>query len=199
MSVKLLKSIIGSKTRLKLLRIFLWNEEVEFYLRELQSLLHEDLTAIRREVTKLHEEKLLRKVTRGNRIYYQINASHAFFAPLRELFFQSEHVRGELVKIISDKISLLKNTRENFDQVILYGDDCDLLEKKIWQMLFVGNISNEKMSNIVAAIEQKLKKSVRHKFLSKVDFDVQMEGEAHALDEIFTGQMIEIKRNGIYL
>jgi len=197
MSATLLKSIIGSKTRLKLLRIFLWNHEVEFYLRELQTLLGEDLTAIRREVAKSHDEKLLSKVTRGNRIYFQINASHSFFAPLRELFFQSENGRGNLVKILADNFSA--GSRDNLDHVVLYGNGENLFTKPTWKMLFVGNMSEERLKEVVEEIEEKMKKSVRYKYFSKVDYDMQMEGEANELEEVFAGKMIEIKRSGVYL
>jgi hypothetical protein len=195
MSSNLLKLLLGSKTRLKLLRVFLWNKSNEFYLRELQALIMEDLTAIRREVAKMHEEKLLSKVERGNRIYYQINESHPFTTPLFELFTESEYMHGRLFRLINDKESF----EESFNNVLLYGNSSAMLDNSSWNLLFVGNLSSERVKNLVDSIEKTLNKNVFYRCYPKSEYDLMIENDSPILDEIFLGEMLEIKRNGIYL
>jgi DNA-binding transcriptional ArsR family regulator len=81
----LLESILGSKTRTKLLTLFLLNPEQEFYVRELTRRLNERINSVRRELLNLTRLGLLVSRSRDKRRYYSINKNFIIFKELKAL------------------------------------------------------------------------------------------------------------------
>lgn len=198
MSSDFLKLLIGSKTRCKVLRLFLFNPHVEFYVRELQSLLGEDLTAIRREIAKLYDHSLLRKVSRGNRLYYQVNANHSFYKPLYDLIIASDGKSGYFVDLLSSKFSL-ESSSEILDGVIMYGEDDDLWSCSQLRFLFIGTVSEEGVESLISNVKESLNVDVDVMLMSRVEYDEMLLLDSSDLDVVFAGSMVEILRKGIFV
>jgi len=49
----MLKTLFSSNTRVKLLTLFFTNQGKDFYLREIEKLIRENITSIRRELSSL--------------------------------------------------------------------------------------------------------------------------------------------------
>lgn len=81
----LLESIFSSKTRTKLLTLFLLNPEQEFYVRELTRRLNERINSIRRELLNLTKMGLLSSRLRDKRKYYSVNKNFIIFKELKAL------------------------------------------------------------------------------------------------------------------
>ncbi|MFB4163877.1 winged helix-turn-helix domain-containing protein [Alteribacillus sp. JSM 102045] len=85
----MLEHLITSKTRLRMLLKFFLHPENSAYLRELANEFGDSTNAVRVELNRLAEAKLLRKEEAGNRIVYQANQDHAVFPSLKKLVRQS--------------------------------------------------------------------------------------------------------------
>jgi len=87
-----LERLIPSKTRVKLLTLFLLNPEREIYLREAQRMTGENLNAVRRELTNLEEIGLLTSTRRGNARYYVVNRDFPIYNELTAIILKTEGV-----------------------------------------------------------------------------------------------------------
>jgi predicted transcriptional regulator len=66
----MLQKLFTSKTRVKLLTLFIMNPGREMYIREIARTTRENINSIRRELTNLEGIGLLKSERRGNLKYY---------------------------------------------------------------------------------------------------------------------------------
>ncbi|NVO66743.1 nucleotidyltransferase domain-containing protein [Methanofollis tationis] len=88
----MLEQLIPSKTRVKLLTLFLLNPGREMYLREVGRLTGENLNAVRRELANLEGIGLLSSTRRGNAHYYTVNRSFPLYEELTSMILKTEGV-----------------------------------------------------------------------------------------------------------
>ena len=81
----MIEKIVTSKTRAKLLKLFLANIEDRYYLRELERLLDESLSPLRRQLLKLEKMGILTVEYEANLKYYRLNKNFTGIDELRNL------------------------------------------------------------------------------------------------------------------
>ncbi|MFH1406615.1 MAG: hypothetical protein ABIH01_01215 [Candidatus Omnitrophota bacterium] len=93
----MLNEIIQSKTRVKLLSLFLSNIEKRYYARELVRLTNEHYNAIWRELIHLEKIGLLESENNSNIKYYCVNKHFALFQELKSVVLKAAN-NGAMVK-----------------------------------------------------------------------------------------------------
>jgi len=96
----MLKTLITSETRIKLLLKFFLNPEVKGYLRQLATEFGESTNGIRLELNKLSEAKIITSNLEGRNKIYQANTSHLLFEDIRNIVLKSTGVDKVLSNII---------------------------------------------------------------------------------------------------
>ncbi|MBU1853744.1 MAG: winged helix-turn-helix domain-containing protein [Candidatus Omnitrophica bacterium] len=86
----MIEKLVTSRMRAKLLRLFLTNIDNRFYLRELERLLNESLSPLRRQLIKLVKMGILITEHEGNLKYYRLNKSFERIEDLRRLVLGNE-------------------------------------------------------------------------------------------------------------
>ncbi len=81
----MLDTLITSKTRVKLLLKFFLNPGTKSYLRGLATEFGESTNAIRVELNRLTDAKLLKSVHAGRTIQYRANKQHSLFKDLQSV------------------------------------------------------------------------------------------------------------------
>jgi predicted transcriptional regulator len=81
----MLQALFSSKTRIKLLKLFLTNPANKYYLREISKLSQEPLTPIRRELLNLKKVGLLKRKKTANLTYYFLNPEFLLCNELRSM------------------------------------------------------------------------------------------------------------------
>ena len=81
----MIEKIITSKTRVKLLKLFLTNIDDRYYLRELERKLDESLSPLRRQLVKLEKMEILITEQEANLKYYRLNKNFTGIENLRNL------------------------------------------------------------------------------------------------------------------
>ncbi len=121
-----LNAIFTSKTRVKLINIFLTSPQEIFYVRQLVRLADEEINSIRRELLNLTKINLVLPEARGNRLYYAINHKHHLFPILLSLAYKSLPFCEALSKaqLIVASYSFLLGKNENKDKIdiVVVGD-----------------------------------------------------------------------------
>ena len=112
----MLQSFFASKTRLKLLRLFLKNPTRQYYLREISKMLEEPLTPIRRELLNLKKIGFLKRVKVANLIYYGIDSTFLLYEEFKSMIektdpdFHKESHSDHMTTIIMDHNEGKNNT-----------------------------------------------------------------------------------------
>ena len=86
----MLEALISSRTRVKLLSLFLLNPEKEYYIREIVRITGMNYNAVRRELAKLDTFGLIIPQRKGNQQYYTVNRSFFLYDDLQRIVLKTE-------------------------------------------------------------------------------------------------------------
>lgn len=153
----MIDKLFGSKTRVKLLHLFLNHPGQSFYVREITRLIDEQINSVRRELSNMLEVGIITSDSADNKLYYQVNQRYEFYTPLRGIF-AGETVVGEQV-IDVGAVSAMDRTISILEEiqhlrlavvagVLVKGSQAPV------DILLVGSLSSNKVQAAVAAIEK---------------------------------------------
>ena len=177
----MLKSLITSEVRIKLLLKFFLNPGTKAYLRQLSSEFDESTNGIRVELNRLVEAKILDAETNGRNKFYKANKSHPLFGEIRNIVLKSTGIE----KVISDILNKLGDIEIAF----IRGDYAMGHDSGLIELVVVGDKVNRKELERVRKKTEKLidrkisvllltsleYKNLKKKFLSEPNF-VLMKG-----------------------
>lgn len=166
----MLEHLFGSRTRVKLLRLFFSEPNRAFFVRELTRLLDSQINAVRREILHLTNSGIIIETTtdapvddahEAKRKYYRLNESSVIFPELRALLLKS-HVLGEQ----SLAAALAASTEV---QLLLFTGMFTNANTPI-DMLVVGSIADKRVAKLVADFEHEYGSAVRYTLLTARDY-----------------------------
>ncbi|HRF28883.1 MAG TPA: transcriptional regulator [Candidatus Saccharibacteria bacterium] len=82
----MIDALFGSKTRIKLLHLFLNNPGKSFYVREITRLIDEQINSVRRELSNMLNVGIIKSDSADNKLYYEVNQRYEHYVPLRAIF-----------------------------------------------------------------------------------------------------------------
>lgn len=182
-----LADIITSKVRIKILELFFSNFKEVYHVRGIVRETGEEINAVRRELTKLEKDGVLRKEPRGNRIYYSIRTEYSFFGDLTSMVAKTTG----LGKIFIDN----KNKIGRVSFVMFSGkfvrhkehkreDDVDIL--------VVGEVVMPELASIVRAEETKRGEEINYTAMSREEFEFRKKRRDPFLLGILSGSRVMI-------
>jgi hypothetical protein len=77
--------LITSKTRVKLLKLFLTQPGEMYHVRECVRRTEEEINAVRRELILLEKKGILNREPRANRVYYSLSKDYPFYFDLLKI------------------------------------------------------------------------------------------------------------------
>ena len=85
-----MEQLFGSKTRVKLLRLFFQNPNRSYYVREITRKIDEQINSVRRELANMLTIGIVSSDSRDNRLYYEVSQNYEHYDALRALFSESK-------------------------------------------------------------------------------------------------------------
>ena len=76
----MIDALFGSKTRVKLLHLFLNNPGKSFYVREITRLIDEQINSVRRELANMLNVGIITCKEADNKLYYEVNQRYEHYA-----------------------------------------------------------------------------------------------------------------------
>lgn len=163
----MLDKLFSSKTRVEILRLFLFNADNSFYQRQISNLTKQSIRGVQRELEKLHDIGFLEKSVSGNRVYYKVNRNNPIFEDLKSIFFKSlgiaealkENLQGKKIKI-----AFIYGSYARGQENLL--SDIDLM--------VIGNISSKELSGLLSGPKTELMREINYavfplkEFINKV-------------------------------
>lgn len=167
----MIDALFGSKTRVKLLHLFLNNPGKAFYVREITRLIDEQINSVRRELANMLEVGVITSDSADNKLYYEINQQYEFYTPFRAIFANQ--------KVSPTASSSTKKSAPSWQAAIKSLDAVRVAviagrlvpgSASPIDVLLVGDISNAKAKSLVTSIEKAEGREVSYSVLSYDEF-----------------------------
>ena len=184
---KSIEALFGSKTRVKLLDLFLNNPEKTFYVREITRLIDEQVNSVRRELKNLEGIKAVKNSTEDRKLFYGINQRFKYYIPLRAIFAGTEIAEGSLVEENNSWKDKISDIRKILNILIISGVLVEGSEANI-DMLLVGDNSKKQLSNWAQLIEKQEGRDLNYVILSMEDFYYR-----YTSSDVFIGEIFQNK------
>ena len=134
-SIKMLDSLITSKTRLRLLVKFFINVANEGHLRGLAAEFNESTNSIRKELNNLSQAGYLEKEFVQNRILYKANSKHPLFGALQKIVRTYIGLDAIIAQVLERMGAV--------EKIMLTGDYANGIDSGIIMVTLVGKELNE--------------------------------------------------------
>lgn len=160
----MLEVLVSSRTRVKLLTLFLLNPEKEYYVREIVRLTQENYNAVRRELANLASFGLIIPQRKGNQQYYAVDRTFFLYDELQKIVLKTEGVAA----VLRDRIG----QAGGIGCMFIYGSfargtagagsDIDLF--------IVGDIHEDELIPLVHAVELAINREINYTLMPGSEF-----------------------------
>lgn len=161
----MLSDLITSKSRVKLLNVFLSYPSDMFHVRELVRRTGDEINAVRRELAHLEKKGILSREPRANRVYYYLSKNYEFYYDLLRIGTKTiglgDGILRNKVKLGKVKYAMFSG---RFARHLPKGpEDVDLL--------VVGSIVLPELSLLVREEEKRLDTEINYTVMTEEEFD----------------------------
>jgi hypothetical protein len=187
----MIDALFGSKTRVKLLHLFLNNPGKAFYVREITRLIDEQINSVRRELSNMLKVGIITSDSADNKLYYEINQRYEYYVPFRAIF-ADERIAPETKsqsssawhKIIID----LPRVRLALLAGVLVKDSSSSID-----LLLVGDVPMIKLKNAIKQIEKAEGRELNYTVLSYDEFYYRLSVRDKFITEILNGKHVVLQ------
>ncbi|MBI5077655.1 hypothetical protein HZB94_04730 [Candidatus Falkowbacteria bacterium] len=168
----MLEQLFGSKTRAKLMRIFLDNPERKFYVRELTRMSDSLINSVRRELAKMVESKFIKaehaaadrsdKKGLNAKRYYSLNTTNLFLRDLENLFAKGKIL---LERRLVERIKRLGDVKYLAFGGIFIDD-----QKAKTDILIIGELAAERAKESLDRFEKEIGKPIRYTIMNEGEY-----------------------------
>ncbi len=166
----MIDTLITSKTRLKLLLKFFLNPHNSAYLRGLETEFGESSNAIRLELNRLEDARMLESELKGNRKLFKVNQQHPLYKDINSIvrkYFGLDIIVENIAKRLG-----------NLEAVYLTGDIAKGMDTGIIDLIMVGDIDQSYLVRLIGKCEKLIKRKIRYLVYDFDEFEKEkMNGE----------------------
>ena len=181
----MLNELFSSKTRVEILKLFLFNSNNSFYQRQISNLTAQSIRGVQREVDKLNRIGIIEKSIQGNRIYYKVNKKCPIAQDLKNIFFKSVGIAEALKENLKEKeikIAFIYGSYAKGEESLL--SDIDLM--------VLGDISSKELSNILSKPKKELMREINYVVFSSDEFINKAMQKDHFINSVLKDKKIYI-------
>ena len=169
----MIDSLFGSKTRVKLLHLFLNNPEKSFYVREITRMIDEQINSVRRELANMVSVGIVQQDAIDNKLYYSVNEDYPYIKPLAAIF-SDKNTEGGMGAASSvswkDSLGRMRGLR-----LAIISGKLVVGSSSAVDLLLVGDgMSAVTIKNLVKKIEKDRKIEINYAVISYDDFYYRM-------------------------
>lgn len=181
---KILEKIFGSRTRVKLFRLFFNAKEEELFVREISRRVGEQINSVRRELANLEKIGLLKSQTQNQKKYYSLDTQFLFYQELRAL-------------VLSASLSMEKEFFQSFSSfgtiqyLALTGYFVNDAQADI-DVFIVGTVSKVKLQKMLDSFHKSFDRQLRFTVMKHDEYRYRKEITDKFLYKILNGEKIII-------
>lgn len=180
----MLADFITSKSRIKLLNVFLSSPFEMYHVRELVRRTNDEINAVRRELSFLEQRGILAKEPRANRIYYFLSKTYPFYFDILQIAAKTV---GLGVEVIRNRAKLGKIKYAMFS-----GRFVRRIQKQEEEVdfLVVGTIVLPELALLVKNEERRLGNEINYTVMSEDEFSFRKKRQDPFLMSILLGSRV---------
>ncbi|HUD09717.1 MAG TPA: hypothetical protein VMR77_02865 [Patescibacteria group bacterium] len=176
--------LITSKSRIKLLNVFLSSPNDMLHVRELVRRTHDEINAVRRELAFLEKKGILTREPRANRVYYFLNKNYPFYYDLLRIGSKSVGLGADILK---NRVKLGRIKYAMFSGRFLrkmkdQPDEVDLL--------IVGNVVLPELALLVREEEKRLNTEINYTVMTEEEFSFRRKKRDPFIISILAGSRV---------
>ena len=180
----LLSDLITSKTRVKILALFLDNPNDMFHVREVVRRVDEEINAVRRELIHLEKKGILKREPRVNRVYYYLDKNYPHFFDLLSIQAKNTGLGANIIKnrirlgkikfaMLSGKFA--RGIRDNPEEV---------------DLLVVGTVVLPELSLLIKEEEEKRKHEINYTVMTEEEFNFRKKRRDPFITSVIYGSRV---------
>ena len=185
----MLNKLFSSKSRVEIMKLFLFNPEDSFYQREISRITHLPIRGVQRELKNLCNVGLIEDSISGNRVYYKINKEHPIFEDLKKIFFKTTGI----AEVLKDNLSRVDSIKIAF----IYGSFAKGKEEKSSDidLLIIGSITSKQLSSILSKPKMELNREINYIVFDLEEIAKKVTEKNHFLNSVLAEEKIFIIGN----
>lgn len=180
----MLSDFITSKSRIKLINVFLTYPYEMFHVRELVRRTGDEINAVRRELAFLEERGVLSKEKRANRVYYFLSKTYPFYYDLIRL---SGKLTGLGADILKNRAKLGKIKYAMFSGQFVMGSKKDPEEV---DFIVVGDVVIPELALLVRNEEARRGSEINYTVMTEDEFLFRKSRHDPFLEKILSGSRV---------
>jgi hypothetical protein len=200
----MIEQLFGSKTRVKLLRLFYSNPNRSFYVREITRKIDEQINSVRRELANLLSIGIIASDNTNNRLYYEVNQTFEFYRPLLTVFGgEKSDVEPKDASAVTDDQAVPSSEREKIKRlgnvdVAIYTGQFTRDDSAGVDFLVVGDVNQRALQKFITELETQEGKELRFTVFSTDEFEYRRKIKDRFVDLIISAKkQVLIDKNNI--
>lgn len=191
----MIDALFGSKTRIKLLHLFLNNPGKSFYVREITRLIDEQINSVRRELANMMNVGIIKSDTADNKLYYEVDQRYEHYVPLRAIFGDDKEAVTSAVK--APKQSTL-DWQAKLDELggiklaVMAGVFVPSSSSKV-DLLLVGNPAPARVKSFIKTLEKKEGRELNYSVVSYDEFYYRMSIRDKFITELMSSKHVVLR------
>jgi DNA-binding transcriptional ArsR family regulator len=180
----MLKDLLGSEARVRVLSLLLREADRSFYVREIVRLTDLPPRAVQRELERLTKNGLLLREPRGNQVHYRVNKESPIFTDLRSLFLKTV--------ALADPIREGLTRLEGIEIAFIYGSiaaGVDTAESDI-DLFIVGSVKLSDLSPSLATLEAALGREINVSLFTPTELTKRQTSGDPFVESVLSDEMI---------
>jgi len=169
----MIEQLFGSKTRVKLLQLFMRNPNRAFYVREITRKIDEQINSVRRELANLLTIGIISSQESDNKLYYEVNQKYDHYQALRSIFTNKKALSKSSAKLPDTGVSGKLRELGSVELAVLSGRFTRDPRAGV-DMVIVGDVNRTKLSKLVRELEEEEGHEIDYAVLTPDDYDYRM-------------------------
>jgi len=183
----MIDALFGSKTRVKLLHLFLNNPGQPFYVREITRKIGEQINSVRRELANMINVGIITSDSADNKLYYQVDQRYEYYMPLRTIFVDNlvdtKASSSVIENVPSQKYSRMLQGVAGLRLAIFAGILVNGSTTSV-DIVLVGDIVSVKVKALIKSIEKSEGRAINYSLLSYDEFYYRLSVRDRFITEI---------------
>lgn len=168
----MIDALFGSKTRVKLLHLFLNNPGKSFYVREITRLIDEQINSVRRELSNMLDVGIIVSESTDNKLFYEANQRYEHYAAFRAIFADSPVAAKQSGGKRGDAFDAWRSTLAQLPGIRIVVAAGSLVPGSVApvDLLLVGSATNAKLQKLVQLVEKAHGREVQYAVMPYDEF-----------------------------
>ena len=167
-----------TKNQVLILEIFFNHPDDAYYFRQISHFLNKKPGVFQRDINNLVKNDVLESYYQGNNRFFKINKNYSLYKDLKNIFFKTIGVKGELERILKD-IEGIKNA-------FIYGSFARGEEQKQSgiDLCIIGSIDENLLIKKLTELEKKVDREINYILIAESEYKNKLKNKNSFLKNI---------------